>query len=116
MVKVLSKWIEESLAQYIDSLESGDAMTSEEWNDYIIAEGEDVGNPLSEDERNFVIEVLANDGFVKEVREIEEMPFDKVFSVDGNEEFCHSTGYEVMLHGQWWNEYVDRNGDLHYGR
>lgn len=49
-------------------------------------------------------------------RELETMPFDHVFQVNGNEELCHATGYEVFLHGQWWNEYEDSNWDLHYGR
>lgn len=50
------------------------------------------------------------------IRKLEKMPFDKVFEVDGNEELCRSTGYEVFLHGEWWNEYEDSEGDLHYGR
>ncbi len=43
--------------------------------------------------------------------ELDHMPYDRAFSVDGNEELCHATGYSV----DGWNEYVDRNGDLHYG-
>lgn len=50
-------------------------------------------------------------------RELFEVPFDKVFDVDGNQEMCHATGMEIQdSHGEWWNEYVDSNGDLHYGR
>ena len=56
-------------------------------------------------------------------RKLKEMPFDKVFEVDGNRENCHCTGFEVCLSGDdpkdqanWWNEYVDHNGDFHYGR
>jgi hypothetical protein len=54
---------------------------------------------------------------------LDAMPFDKVFYVDGNEEFCHATGYEVYFGedgtndpADWWNEYIDSNGDYQYGR
>ncbi|MGI6117853.1 MAG: hypothetical protein ACOYBC_05630 [Bilifractor sp.] len=58
------------------------------------------------------------------IRRLENMPFDKMFVLDsGNEELCHSTGFEVCfsdhnpdLPENWWNEYIDRNGDYHYGR
>lgn len=49
-------------------------------------------------------------------RELAVMPFDKTFDADGNEELCHATGMEVLIDGQWWNEYVDSNDELHYGR
>ena len=49
-------------------------------------------------------------------RELETRPYDHVFPVNGNEEPCHATGYEVLFQGQWWNEYEDSEGDLHYGR
>lgn len=49
-------------------------------------------------------------------RTLETMPFDKVFDVNGNEELCHATGVEVLINGEWWNEYVDSNEDYHYGR
>lgn len=54
-------------------------------------------------------------------RELEVMPFDKVFFTDNGEEMCHATGFEVCLGdpedpGDWWNEYVSINGDLLYGR
>lgn len=56
-------------------------------------------------------------------RELEIMPFDKTFitSENGNEELCHSTGYEVCNGdpsdaANWWNEYEDSNGNLYYGR
>ncbi len=54
---------------------------------------------------------------IKRVK-LEEMPYDKAFVVEGgNEQLCHSTGYEVLLaDGDWWNEYVDLNGNLYYGR
>lgn len=50
-------------------------------------------------------------------RLLEEMPFDKVF--DG--EFCHATGDEVCLGdpknpADWWEEFEDSEGNLHYGR
>lgn len=56
-----------------------------------------------------------------EKRELEQMPFDKVFDVDGNEELCHATGYEVSFGdpsdpSNWWNEYEDSLGNYHYGR
>lgn len=48
-----------------------------------------------------------------ERKELDEMPFDKSF--DG--EFCHATGYKVKdEYGFWWNEYVDSEGILCYGR
>lgn len=54
--------------------------------------------------------------FWKERRELEEMPFDKRFDVDGNSELCHATGYEVFDGEEWWDEFVDSNGDFQYGR
>lgn len=50
-------------------------------------------------------------------RELEIMPFDHEF----NGELCHATGYEVCKGdpknpADWWNEYEDREGNLHYGR
>lgn len=58
-----------------------------------------------------------------ERRELETMPFDKAFYrySDGRRELCHSTGYEVC-HGDpsnladWYDEYEDSDGELHYGR
>lgn len=51
--------------------------------------------------------------------ESECMAFDHVFEVNGNEELCHHTGYEVHFVGEpediWWYEFVDSNGELHYG-
>lgn len=49
------------------------------------------------------------------IRELKTMPFDHVFIVDGNEELCHATGYEMLEDGIWWNEYIDHNGEFHYG-
>lgn len=54
-------------------------------------------------------------GKILERRELDEIPFDKRF----DNELCHATGYEVRLAwdtDNWWNEYVDRDGNLHYGR
>ena len=50
-------------------------------------------------------------------RQLEEMPIDHEF--EGV--LCHATGYEVCdgdpdNPGDWWNEYADRDGGLHYGR
>lgn len=42
--------------------------------------------------------------------------YDKTFPTENGRESCHSTGYEVFRSGEWWNEYVDSVGDLHYGR
>ena len=57
------------------------------------------------------------------VRDLEEMPFDKMFPVNGSEELCHATGREVCFDeansqepGNWWNEYEDSEGEMHYGR
>ena len=57
-------------------------------------------------------------------KQLNEMPFDKAFETEnGNEELCHATGFEVCdadknpdLPQNWWNEYVDMNGNLYYGR
>ena len=46
----------------------------------------------------------------------EEMPFDKRFDVDGKSELCHATGYEVFDGEDWWDEFIDSNGDFQYGR
>lgn len=45
-------------------------------------------------------------------RTLVEMPFDMRFDY----ELCHATGYEAFIDGQWWNEYIDRDGFYHYGR
>lgn len=42
--------------------------------------------------------------------------YDKRFPTENGSELCHSTGYEVFRNGEWWNEYEDSAGDLHYGR
>jgi len=54
-----------------------------------------------------------------EVMELEEMPYDMTFEVDGNREQCHATGRAVAFEDwpdEFWLEFVDRNGELHYGR
>lgn len=54
-------------------------------------------------------------------RKLEVMPFDKRFDVNGNTELCHATGWEVCdgdpeNPADWWEEFVDSNGDFHLGR
>ena len=49
-------------------------------------------------------------------RRLEKMPFDKCFDVDGNSDLCHATGYEGFDGEDWWDEFVDSNGDFQYGR
>ncbi len=54
-------------------------------------------------------------------RKLDVMPFDKTFDVDGNQESCHATGWEVCEGdpdnpADWWEEYEDSNGDIHLGR
>ena len=54
-------------------------------------------------------------------RELENMPFDKAFDTENGNESCHVTGYEVCLGNpddpsDWWEEFEDCNGNLHYGR
>ena len=59
---------------------------------------------------------------IEKRRELEEMPFAKAFQVENNEELCNATGVEVLFEGDeddaqnWWCEYVDSNGEYHYGR
>lgn len=53
---------------------------------------------------------------MEERKELDVIPFDKMFYVNGNQQLCHSTGYEVMIDGEWWNEYEDMDGEMHYGR
>lgn len=50
-----------------------------------------------------------------ETRETATMPFDHTFEVNGREELCHATSMEMFLNGVWWNEYIDSEGNLHYG-
>lgn len=50
-------------------------------------------------------------------RELDEMPCDHGFwTSEDTYEICHATGYEESHGGEWWNEYVDRGGNFHYGR
>lgn len=51
-----------------------------------------------------------------EKRELETMPFDKVFETENGTEMCHATGFEVYINDEWWNEYIDSTGEFHYGR
>lgn len=47
-------------------------------------------------------------------RKLDFIPFDMRF----DNKLCHATGYEVQFAGEadWWNEYVDMDGNFHYGR
>ena len=53
---------------------------------------------------------------------LDHIPCDKKFSYNGNEEFFHATGYEVLIEDigdepSWWNEYVSPDGETYeYGR
>lgn len=50
-------------------------------------------------------------------RKLKVMPFDHGFyTKNGNWELCHATGWEETDDGEWWNEYVDSDGNFHYGR
>ena len=44
--------------------------------------------------------------------ELEEMPYDHEF--DGH--LCHATGDRVLFEdGNWWNEYINEEGEYEYG-
>ena len=45
------------------------------------------------------------------------MTYDHTFyTEEGKQELCHHTGKEVLMDdGIWWYEFIDSNGDLHYG-
>ena len=50
-------------------------------------------------------------------RELDRMPCDRAFwTSEDSCEVCHATDYEESRGGEWWNEYVDRDGNFHYGR
>jgi len=61
-------------------------------------------------------EIKEDSNIMENKRQLPMMPPDKVFKVDGNEELCYATGYEILDNGEWWNEYEDSNGEYHYGR
>lgn len=47
--------------------------------------------------------------------------YDKIYDKTFDGENCHATGYLVCLGdennpGDWWVEYIDAKGGLHYGR
>lgn len=45
-------------------------------------------------------------------RELDNMPCDHAFwTSEDSCEVCHATGYEEIRGGEWWNEYVDSNGE-----
>ena len=53
----------------------------------------------------------------EERRALEEVPFDKRFTIeDGTEALCHATGFEVLFEGEWWNEYEGPDGYFYLGR
>lgn len=49
-------------------------------------------------------------------RESDSIAYDRAFTVDGNEELCHHTGYEVYDEDlkMWFYEFEDHNGEMHY--
>lgn len=53
---------------------------------------------------------------IQKLRTLDVMPFAKVFQTENGQELCNATGYEALIDGQWWNEYEDSEGNLHYGR
>ena len=53
---------------------------------------------------------------MEDKRQLPIIPPDKTFEVNGNEELCHATGYEILENGEWWNEYEDSTGEYRYGR
>lgn len=86
---------------------------------------EAVKNMLDSNGYYKLIAVIENDACIEEIyvedyegieRELDEIPFDVRFPTGRGEELCHSTGIEVFLNGEWWNEYVDSEGEFHYGR
>ena len=55
---------------------------------------------------------------IKRRYELDEMPYDMAFETENGREFCHATVYAVVFEGEntHWNEFVDSNGEYHYGR
>nr|DAH98395.1 MAG TPA: hypothetical protein [Caudoviricetes sp.] len=55
-----------------------------------------------------------------EREELDHIPYDKMFTYEGNMTFCHATGYEALIEigaeKTWWNEYELPDGSLVYGR
>lgn len=49
-------------------------------------------------------------------RELENMPYDRHFSTEIGTMSVHATGYEVLIDGEWWDEYLDPFGEYHYAR
>lgn len=49
-------------------------------------------------------------------RESDHITYDRSFYVNGHEELCHHTGYEVYDENckMWFYEFVDHNGEMHY--
>ena len=55
---------------------------------------------------------------IKECYTCDVMPLDKVFDTENGKELCHATGFMVTFEGDntYWDEYIDSNGEYHYGR
>lgn len=51
-----------------------------------------------------------------ERHELDRMPFDRMFSTSHGDELCHATGWEVFHNGEWWDEFIDFDGEIHLGR
>ena len=51
--------------------------------------------------------------------ELSKVPCSQMFTVNGNLEWCNSTGYIVCFPQDnprdWWGEYEDSQGEMHYG-
>jgi hypothetical protein len=53
------------LTAYIDSLKNGEAMTKEEWLNWITKEEKDYNERLTDEEKDFIISELDKAGLVK---------------------------------------------------
>jgi hypothetical protein len=53
------------LTAYIDSLKNGEAMTKEEWLNWIAKEEKDYNEKLTDEEKDFIISELDKAGLVK---------------------------------------------------
>lgn len=53
---------------------------------------------------------------IVEVITLENMPFDAVFCVNGNEELCHATGKACRFDGdtRWYNVYLNSEGEFEF--
>ena len=54
---------------------------------------------------------------IEMTRDLYYMPYDRLIYISETEtEMCHATGREVMIDSEWWYEYMDSKGNLHYAR